>query len=357
MAEPESEPEAETTSGREVYIRLPWSTLIKVLAAVGLMYIWREIVWLLVIALIASLIAVGLTPVVQYLERRHWPRTLAAGVVVTVVMALMFAFFAVTWSSVWYQSDALLRQVAHLQEELQTRLPRPVLETFGKLDAASPLLTEYAPAMLGSVLGFLAAFLLAWVLVFYLLVEGYLTYRWVRGFVPTRLRSRFDRTALQARDAAYGYVVGNAVTSVCAAVYVFVTLSILHVPATLLMALLAFVFDFVPVLGVFLSGGAAMVMASTVSPLLGLAMIPLYLAYHGIENYVIGPYVYGPRLRLSNVAILIALALGTELGGVAGALLALPIAAVYPAVERFWLREPFGDEVVAEHDRLRTEQA
>ncbi|MFN7980955.1 MAG: AI-2E family transporter [Vicinamibacterales bacterium] len=346
-----------TESEHEISLRIPWSTLVKVLAAIALLYIWREIVWLLVIGLIASLIAVGLAPIVQYLERRNWPRTLAALVVVTIVVSLSIAFFVVTWSSVWYQSDALMRQVSHLQDELRVKAPKPVVNAIDNLDATQPLITEYAAGMARSLMTFLAAFVFAWVLVFYLLVEGQLTYLWVRGFVPARLRKRLDRTAVQARDAAYGYVVGNVVTSICAAVYVFVTLSFLHVPATLLMALLAFVFDFVPVLGVFFSGGAAMVMASTVSPLLGLAMIPLYLAYHAIENYVIGPYVYGPRLRLSNVAILIALALGTELGGVAGALLALPIAAVYPSVERFWLREPFGEEVVAEHDRLRTEQA
>lgn len=353
----ESEAESDAQSEREIFLRIPWSTLIKVLAAIALLYIWEEIVWLLVISLIASLIAVGLAPVVQYLERRHWPRTLAAFVVVAVLMALMLGFVGVTWSSVWYQSDALLRQVAHLQDDLRTRAPEPVLKALGNLDATQPLITAYAAATVRSVIGFLVAFVLAWVLVFYLLVEGYITYRWVRGFVPARLRTRFDRTALQARQAAFGYVAGNVVTSVCAAIYVGVLLSLLHVPATLLMALLAFVFDFVPVIGIFFSGGAAIVMASTVSPLLGLSMIPLYLAYHAIENYVIGPYVYGPRLRLSNVAILIALTLGTELGGMAGALLALPVAAIYPSIERFWLREPFGDEVVEEHDRLRAEQA
>ena len=63
--------------------------------------------------------------------------------------------------------------------------------------------------------------------------------------------------------------------------------------------------------------------------------------------------MYGSRLQLSNVAVLLAFAVGAELGGVAGALLALPLAAVYPAIERIWLREPLGDDVVREHDGLR----
>ena len=48
---------------------------------------------------------------------------------------------------------------------------------------------------------------------------------------------------------------------------------------------------------------------------------------------------------------------GGELGGVAGALLALPLAAVYPAIERIWLREAFGEDLVCEHDRLHVRGA
>jgi hypothetical protein len=48
-----------------------------------------------------------------------------------------------------------------------------------------------------------------------------------------------------------------------------------------------------------------------------------------------------------------AFAIGAELGGVAGALLAMLIAATYPAIERLWLRDKLGDNVVAEHEAVR----
>lgn len=53
-----------------------------------------------------------------------------------------------------------------------------------------------------------------------------------------------------------------------------------------------------------------------------------------IENYLIGPRIYGGRLQLSNVAVLVAFAIGAELGGVVAALLAMPIAATYPTIEK-----------------------
>ena len=87
--------------------------------------------------------------------------------------------------------------------------------------------------------------------------------------------------------------------------------------------------------GFFLSCLPAMAMAATQSTTTALAIIPIYLTYHVIENYIIAPRVYGDRLRLSNLAVLLAFAIGAELAGVMGALVALPVAAVYPTIERY----------------------
>jgi predicted PurR-regulated permease PerM len=56
---------------------------------------------------------------------------------------------------------------------------------------------------------------------------------------------------------------------------------------------------------------------------------------------------------LSNLAVLVAFAIGAELGGVIGALVALPLAAMYPTIERLWMRGPHGDEIIDEHQRLQ----
>jgi predicted PurR-regulated permease PerM len=92
-------------------------------------------------------------------------------------------------------------------------------------------------------------------------------------------------------------------------------------------------------------------MAATESGTLALAMIPIYLSYDVIENYLIAPRVYGSRLRLSKLAVLLAFAVGAQLAGVVGALLALPLAALYPTIEKLWLRRSLGDDVVEAHRR------
>jgi predicted PurR-regulated permease PerM len=133
---------------------------------------------------------------------------------------------------------------------------------------------------------------------------------------------------------------------------VFIALMILKVPAALLLALLAGVFDFIPVLGFALSSIPAIVLAATVSATTAVLVVALYIAYHFIENYFIAPKVYGGELRLSNLAVLISFAVGAELAGVIGALLALPFAAAYPAVERIWLSEHLEPDTVEKHQTL-----
>jgi predicted PurR-regulated permease PerM len=92
-----------------------------------------------------------------------------------------------------------------------------------------------------------------------------------------------------------------------------------------------------PVLGVVVSTLPAVLLALTVSPLAAAAVLALYILYHVIENDVLVPRVYGRRLRMSGLAVLIALVVGGTLQGILGAVLVLPLVAAYPIVERIWL--------------------
>jgi predicted PurR-regulated permease PerM len=124
------------------------------------------------------------------------------------------------------------------------------------------------------------------------------------------------------------------------------------VPAALVLAIIAGVFDLVPVIGFFMSLAVSGLLAATVSPTALIGVVLFYVLFNAIESYFINPRVYGHELKMSKLAVLIAVAVGGQLGGVMGVLLALPLAAIYPAIERIWLREHVGDETVEKHQRL-----
>jgi len=339
---------------RRLSLHIPWSTLLKVILAVAFVAVLVRIWYIVTLILIAIIAAVGLQPAVARLERRRWPRSAAASLVVFLMAGAIVVFFALTWQSINGQAQDLSQHLQRIEQQIARRLPTPVAMVLQRSTGLNTsMIASYAVTLGRSVLGAIAAFVLASILVLYLLIEARETYRWLRGFVPSALRPRFDRTASEARDVASAYIVANFVTSVLAGLYTFTWLAVLGVPAALVLAVLAFVCDFIPIVGFFIACAPAMVMAATKSVTLSLAMIPIYGGYHFLENYFIGPKIYGGRLRLSNVAILVAFAIGAELGGVVGALLAMPIAATYPTIEKLWLRDQLGDDVVAEHEAVR----
>ena len=104
----------------------------------------------------------------------------------------------------------------------------------------------------------------------------------------------------------------------------------LHVPNALLLAALAGIFDVLPLVGFFLFAIPAVAMALTVSPASAGLVGLLYLAYHLVENYFIVPKVYGNRLRLSTLTVLISCLAAGMVAGVVGVIIILPIVVFLP---------------------------
>jgi predicted PurR-regulated permease PerM len=331
------------------------AAIAKVIAAIVLLWLWLHLWQLLMLLVISIVIAIGLEPVVEWLQRRGVPRWAAATGTVFLLALVVVVFFWITGASLVGQAKELGARIDDFQRRIVTTTPAWILRGVRKGGSAVPDATAVAGYIIligrylvaGTVIAALAL-----ILTVYLLIEGRQTYAWMVAYAPPAYRERVHLTACEARNAIFSYVVGNVATSVFATVFVLIALSALRVPAALLLALLAGVFDFVPVLGFIFSSGPAVLVALGRSPTVALTVAGLYVLYHFIENYYIGPKVYGDRLRLSNLAVILAFAVGAEIGGVAGALLALPFAALYPVIERVWLKDYLARDAVAAHRRL-----
>ena len=91
--------------------------------------------------------------------------------------------------------------------------------------------------------------------------------------------------------------------------------------------------------------------ASGASTSTALIVLMAYVAYHAFENYFLVPLVYGKRLRLSSLAVLVSLLVGGLLYGIMGAIAILPIIASYPIIEKYWLEDYLGRTVVDDHKK------
>ena len=118
------------------------------------------------------------------------------------------------------------------------------------------------------------------------------------------------------------------------------------------MALLAGLCDVIPVVGIIIATAPAALLAFTVSATTGLAVLSLYALYHLVESYYLVPRIYGSSLRLSTLAVILALMVGSALQGLIGAILILPLVAAYPMIERIWLAAYLSPEVIKDHGAL-----
>ena len=325
--------------------------LLKIAATFALLWCVWKLSGIILLLIVAVILAVALDGPVSWLERRRLSRTAASLVVTGLILVAAVMFIWQTWSSLTSQWQYLTAQLGQLATETAAYVP-PWLYPGADGSDLRATLQPFAIQTGRSIATALTLLVLGYFVTIYLLIDGRRTLAWVVAFFPFRLRDKVTLTVAESRDAIRAYARGNVITSAFAAAWVLVWMMALHVPAALLLAVIAGLADFVPVLGFIASVIPAAALALTVSPHTAIVTLILWGVYHTIENYLIAPWAYGRSLRLSDLAIVLAFVAGAELAGVIGALIALPIAALYPTIERIWLREQLPRETVTEHRAL-----
>ena len=342
-------------------IRVSWGTIFKLLSAAVLVWAVLRLAGPFLLFLISLLLAVTLNPLAARLEKRGLSHGVAVGLLAAGMVAAI-ALFA------WLVIPPLTDQVLLLQHDLATRraaiqkrlagihplvatIVMQILELPRSPEVAASLKRPLAWGRVAVVSG--TATILVLVLTLYLVLDGRRFYAWLLAYVPRRFRRRMAVTVSEVSEVVIAYVQGQLFTSIVYGLYAFAALAIFRVPAAVPLAILAAFCDVIPVLGVVVSTVPAVLLALTVSPIAAAAVLALYILYHVIENYVLIPRVYGKRLRLSGLAVLIALVVGGTLQGILGAVLILPLVAAYPIVERIWLHEYLSDEVLTDHSALQ----
>ena len=135
-----------------------------------------------------------------------------------------------------------------------------------------------------------------------------------------------------------GYVRGTLTLALLIGGLVGIGLSALGVPYALLLGVLAFSMEFVPFLGVIISGAASVLVALAVGWQKALLVLGYFVLVHIIEGEVVGPRIMGHAVGIHPATGLIALVAGTELFGVWGALFAAPVAGLLQAIgTTIWL--------------------
>ena len=341
-------------------IELPTRTIIKVLLTLALLWIVFRIHGVLIELFVASVLAAALYPPVRWLRARGLGRTPAILGVLGAFVLVLAAFVIFIGGPLVHEAQAFIKALpTYVQDGEGFLRSNPTL--YDRLQSSSQSASADPSTVLGSItqvgssiVSGITATLLTLIMTVYVLFEGGRVLRWLTRDLSDSHRRRLDRLLPELITVVSGYVRGQFITSAIFGVYVYVLLQLTHVPQPLLLAFAAALLDALPIVGVLLAGAVITLVSLTVSVQIAIIVLIAFVVFHNLETYLIVPRVYQGTLEISSFAVLVAVLIGTELLGILGALLALPIAASIPVIERVWLAREI-PELVEQADAALSE--
>jgi predicted PurR-regulated permease PerM len=291
--------------------------------------------------IIALLLTTLLQPAARWLQARHWRPAPASAAVTLLALLVFFGLWALIIPGVLSQSDDLFTNVQD-----GARQAVGVLEPLGvgradvdkAIDDGLKSVQGSAVAnevMSGAILltQWAAAVILIVVLTFFFVKDGGRLWEWVLELFHEDRQPVLREVGERSWTALSAYVQGVFLVATIDAVLIGTALLIVGVPVALPLIVLTFVAAFFPVVGAFVAGAAAVLVALVANGLgAALVILAVIVAVQQLEGNVFYPVVVGRKLQLHPVGILLALTAGGVLAGVVGAFLAVPIAAVTGAV-------------------------
>jgi predicted PurR-regulated permease PerM len=341
-------PEPQPVDGVEVPYALRFSAAWawRLLLVVGLVYVFLKVFTLLSVVLvpviIGLLLSAAASPIVDRLQRWRLPRGVATLLVIlTGIIALvaLIALVAQQFSSGFSDlrtsfDDSLDKLTEYLinlglsQRQLDDFFGRVRDAVSGQGNIGGTLLRASTTA--GHLLAGLFIVLFSTIFLTY---DGRGIWQWFVRLFPEPARDRVHGSGEKAWAVLTAYVRATVVIALTDAIGVSLIALILGLKFIVPIGVLVFIGAFIPVVGAFVSGIAAVAVALvTVGPLTALIMLGGVLAIQQIEGHVLQPFLMGRLVRVHPLAVVVVIAIGALSAGIFGALIAVPLTAIINTV-------------------------
>ncbi len=331
-----------------------WSwRLILIAAALALLgFIVVQLQLVLVPIAIALLLAGLLQPVAAWLRDRGLHRTLAAAIVLLGGIAAVAATITLVVNAVssgfgdlsqgvnggvGQVRDWLVRGPLNLsQQQLDDLINGATNAIANNRDTFTAGALATAATLSHIITGF---FLMLFVL-FFFLRDGRQIWLWLIGLFPRIARRDIDGAALQAWKTLISYVRATGLVALVDAIGIGIGIAVLGVPLALPLAALVFLGAFIPLIGSFLSGLIAVLVALVSNgPLTAVLVLAVVVLVMQIEGHLLQPILLGRAVKVHPLAVILAIAAGLLLGGIIGALVAVPIVACLNVATTYLVRD------------------
>lgn len=328
--------------GVDIAAAWSWRALVIAVAAYGIFLLVGYFSPVVIPVAIAVLVTALAVPAVDLLDEAGVPRGLAAAITVVLGLAGLSALLTLVGTQVSAQLDELRVSVANGLDEVQVWLQEgPFQLSQRQLDAAIEQLQAAIGgggedgavvdqvASVGSTVGhvFTGLFIVLFTTIF-LLYDGARIWSWLVRLFPVAARDAADSSGRVAWVTLTAFVRATVLVALVDALGIALTAYFLDVPLALAIGVLVFLGAFVPVVGAFVSGAVACLVALVdQGPYTALAMFAAVIVVQQIESHVLQPFLMGRFVRLHPLAVILAIAAGVTVAGIVGALVAVPLAA------------------------------
>ncbi|WP_233495626.1 AI-2E family transporter [Geodermatophilus sp. TF02-6] len=323
--------------------------LLAVIAVVVVLgYLLNRLWPVLVPVVLALLLSTVLWPVTGFLRRHSWPPALAALTVVVLFLAALAGVALLVVPPLVQQSGAVVDGVVGGLQQVQQWLTGPPLDLEADqvgqaVDRAITTLQDHLQDVAGVVLSALTSVgsgvvnaVVALVITFFFLKDGPRWLPWLGAQTTWRAAPHVAAVSRKSWRTLSDFIRSQALIGFVDAFFIGIGLFFLDVPLILPLTVLIFLGAFVPIVGAFVAGGVAVLIA-LVSNGFGtaVAVLGVILVVQAIEGNVLQPFIQGRGLGVHPAVIILVVSAGGTFGGILGSFLAVPIAALVAVLYRY----------------------
>jgi predicted PurR-regulated permease PerM len=340
-------PHAEVPRWLQTAAAWSWRLLLLAIAA----YVVARVAALLYLVVVPCAAAILLTALLQPLSarlRRAGLRPLAA-TWCTLLLAIGFLAGAgvLVTARVRAEYPNLVNQVKHTTSQVQSWLAGPPFHVHtGNLQKLSDTMVNYISQHKSLVEGtvvtggrivveILAGVVLTFFVSFFLIKDGDRIWAWLTSRLQPARKRRADLAGGAAWQAVVYYVRGTVAVAAIHAIVIGITLSIMNAPLVAPLSLFMFLAAFVPLVGMLAAGALAiLVLLATKGWIFAVILLGIMIVMNQLEGHLLQPQVVGKMVRLHPLAVILVLAVGGVVAGIAGAVVAVPITAAVTRATR-----------------------
>lgn len=311
--------------------------VVAVFLALWFIYLVLDIVAMVIISLIlVSLI----DPIVDVMQRKKIPRPLGVTIVYSIMLALVIIAVSLIIPPIVNQTHQFFDTTPVYGEKIENlalqvkeyfHIQNDSNEFFNFFQTASIPLTNLSGNIFSGTISLfsgLVSTLVVLVMSFYLTVEEQGVKKFIKALTPEKYQGYICTTADRIKLRLGQWMNGQLILMLIIFFLDFIGLSLIGIPYPLVLALFAGFMEFIPYIGPIVAAVPGVLLGLLVSPTKGLMALILYIIAQQFESNIITPQVMRKTVGLHPIVVMLALLIGLKLGGILGAVLAIPIVTV-----------------------------